>query len=461
VDWRQYQDHPPSEKEVLSWFKEWPDANVAIVTGAVSGVDVVDIDDLNVKWPPSEHELPAEYVVRTPSGGCHYYFTHTPGVRSSAGKLAAGVDVRGDGGYVVIPPSSTAEGPYLLIHGDLVDIHEPPDWLSNELLRARTPSSSQAPGSCSEPLIPVGQRNDTLFRDACAMRRRGASEQEITAALSVANRNRCVPPLDEKELQPLIRSACSYTPNPSLERLPPGDEGPCRPPHISQGELLTRLCEELVSDAFCDERGQPHAVIPRNGHLEVVPVRPNGVFACWLAVEFRQRFRTTPGREAVHQAVDQTAAVCHLRPKRLLHNRVAWHCGKILYDLCNDRWTGIEVSDAGWRVVSLPPIFRRYPHQMPQNEPLRGGSVHTLWEVCNISETDRRLFAAAVGTSFVPDMPHHAMILHGEPGTGKSTITRCVKQLVDPSAIEHSHSRRGRRNSTRSSTTTMWRRLTT
>jgi energy-coupling factor transporter ATP-binding protein EcfA2 len=72
---------------------------------------------------------------------------------------------------------------------------------------------------------------------------------------------------------------------------------------------------------------------------------------------------------------------------------------------------------------------------MPQNEPLRGGSVHTLWEVCNISETDRRLFAAAVGTSFVPDIPHHAMILHGEPGTGKSTITRCVKQLVDPSAI--------------------------
>ena len=95
---------------IISWFADRPDHNVAVATGAVSGLVVIDVDpggSSPLRGLIAEHgPLPATAVVHTPRGGWHGFYAHPGGrVRCSAGKIAPNVDIRADGGYVVAPPS--------------------------------------------------------------------------------------------------------------------------------------------------------------------------------------------------------------------------------------------------------------------------------------------------------------------------------------------------------------------
>ncbi len=90
--------------------REWVRAggNVGLRTGEASGVLVLDVDSedalQNLPYP-----LPKTVTVKTPNGW-HFYFRHVPGMRNSVGKIAKGIDVRGDGGQVVLPGSVGATG---------------------------------------------------------------------------------------------------------------------------------------------------------------------------------------------------------------------------------------------------------------------------------------------------------------------------------------------------------------
>ena len=116
VRWEEFQYRRPRAEEVHAWFSGWPDAGMGVVTGAVSGLVVLDIDpehggEASLERLQSQHfRLPTTVECRSGGGGRHLYFAH-PGafVRNKAG-LAPGVDLRGDGGYVVAPPSLHASG---------------------------------------------------------------------------------------------------------------------------------------------------------------------------------------------------------------------------------------------------------------------------------------------------------------------------------------------------------------
>jgi putative DNA primase/helicase len=110
-------DATKDEAAIRAMWTSRPDANVGVATGAVSSIFVLDVDpqhggDESFTKLVAEHgALPATRTVKTGGGGRHYYFKH-PGatVRNSAKKLGAGLDVRGDGGYVVAPPSNHKSG---------------------------------------------------------------------------------------------------------------------------------------------------------------------------------------------------------------------------------------------------------------------------------------------------------------------------------------------------------------
>jgi len=211
VRWKDFQTRPPTEEQVRQWWAEWPGANLAILAGEGSGVDVVDIDSGHAPWPPVDCELPTGYVCQTPRGGWHYGFRHLPGCRDSGSKLATGVDVRGDGGYVLIPPSVVNGKPYVLVQGSLVEAltTEAPPWLQAVLLDGK---STVARAAVPNGTIPEGARNDTLTRLAGAMRRQGAGEPEILAALKEANSHRCQPPLPDNEVEAIAESVSQYAP---------------------------------------------------------------------------------------------------------------------------------------------------------------------------------------------------------------------------------------------------------
>lgn len=125
------------ESQIRDWWHRWPRANVAVRTGQVSGLVVVDIDpdhggDATLAGLVDAHgPLPSGRTVRTGSGGQHLYFRHPGGlVRNDTGRrIGPGVDIRGDGGYVIAPPSChQSGGTYSLVArgGELPDL---PDWL--------------------------------------------------------------------------------------------------------------------------------------------------------------------------------------------------------------------------------------------------------------------------------------------------------------------------------------------
>ena len=172
-------------EQIRSWWSSTPDANIGLATGAASGVFVLDVDE---KPDQSAEEsiagfpekLPDCPTVRTPRGGCHFYFKDLPGASITAGKLGKGLDTRGEGGYVIAPPSVSADGRgYAWIDSDDVcGLPEVPQWLVERL--AKKPEKKE--GS-AELIAPGAGRHATLVTAAGIMRQNGFVTSEINAAL--------------------------------------------------------------------------------------------------------------------------------------------------------------------------------------------------------------------------------------------------------------------------------------
>ena len=120
-----FKDATSDPDQLQKWWKRHPDALIGVRTGPESGIFVLDIDVDAEKgidgttWlakMETEHgKLPFGPRARTPRGGLHLYFCYPSDrvVRCSAGKLAPGVDVRGVGGYAIVPPSRSSIGEYV------------------------------------------------------------------------------------------------------------------------------------------------------------------------------------------------------------------------------------------------------------------------------------------------------------------------------------------------------------
>lgn len=104
---------------ITDWWTSYPSANIGIATGSASGLIVVDVDAGPNKSGYSSlaaleaeyAEIPRDYCVTTGSGGLHIYLSAPQTeIRNSASKLAENIDIRGEGGYVVAPPSIHLSG---------------------------------------------------------------------------------------------------------------------------------------------------------------------------------------------------------------------------------------------------------------------------------------------------------------------------------------------------------------
>lgn len=179
------------EPLIRRWWSTWPGTNVAIRTGAASGLVVIDIDpdhggnESLERLVRHREDLPAGRTVQTGSGGRHLYFRHPGGiVRNDAGrKLGLGLDVRGDGGYVLAPPSQHACGGRYRVIQRGGEIPPLPEWLRGilqppEATRPPAPVRSDAreAGPWARSALDgelhrlqtarEGARNDTLNRVA-------------------------------------------------------------------------------------------------------------------------------------------------------------------------------------------------------------------------------------------------------------------------------------------------------
>jgi hypothetical protein len=211
---------------IRSWWRRYPSANIGIATGAASGVFVVDIDGKQggETIDAIEHEYgPLPHTVSQLTGrGMHWLF-HRNGVAipNSAGRLGPGVDIKGDAGYIVVPPSVHPSGKryeWEPEHApDEIDIADPPEWLLHKITNGARPASEARPAPDVREAIVEGQRNQTLTSLAGKLRRTGLGEAAIAAALLAVNDAQCDPPLDRREVEAIAESVSKYTPKEAAE----------------------------------------------------------------------------------------------------------------------------------------------------------------------------------------------------------------------------------------------------
>lgn len=211
-------DATTDEDQIGEWWTEHPDANIGVSTDGLLVVDVDPIDGEQNPWcseVEDQADLMQNATTISPRRGLHFWFRGGD-FRNTASKLAKNVDTRGNGGYVLAPPSRTPDGqyhwsPFCELQHRPEDLTEPPRWLVRAL-NEEQPAQPKAPLNVDD-VIPDGQRNATLARMAGGMRRMGMGEEEILAGLRAANRKRCSPPLDDKEVSQIAWSVSRYEPD--------------------------------------------------------------------------------------------------------------------------------------------------------------------------------------------------------------------------------------------------------
>lgn len=103
ISWTEFQKRTATENEIREWFQKWPDANLGVVTGAVSGCVIIDLDGPDGIASANRLGLKSSVVSLT-GNGRHLWYKYSQPIGNSV-RSFPGIDVRGDGGYICAPPS--------------------------------------------------------------------------------------------------------------------------------------------------------------------------------------------------------------------------------------------------------------------------------------------------------------------------------------------------------------------
>jgi len=212
---RGHNDASTDPRVIRRWWKEVPDANVGIRCCSQNGPIILDLDGPEGRISISDLKLPR--TLQATSGRKHRrHFYFRGGLKKEIRrklKFLPGVDLLGDGGYVVAPPSIHPKTgkPYRWVNGYKA-AKLPPSVIRRG---KKKPTPTQAPPLPS--FIESGARDDLLTSLAGTMRRRGASEEAIYLALSEENRTRCRPPLPSRQVRKIARSISKKPPAQEVE----------------------------------------------------------------------------------------------------------------------------------------------------------------------------------------------------------------------------------------------------
>lgn len=209
---------------------------------------------------------------------------------------------------------------------------------------------------------------------------------------------------------------------------------------LTQTEALLQLAEASTIELFTEAADhRPYVQVIDGDGLAVYEVR-SSAFRAWLLRQYRAKRGDTPSTTATERCLRQLEAEA-LGPDRAqkhLNLRAAWHGETLLIDRGTRAWDAFEITADGWDTLRRPPaIFRRHSHLSAYPTPERGGDLHDLFELLPVaSDRDRLLLLSWMIAGMIPDIPRPVLLLTGPQGSGKSTASRLLRQILDPSDAE-------------------------
>ncbi|MFA5928555.1 MAG: bifunctional DNA primase/polymerase, partial [Candidatus Margulisiibacteriota bacterium] len=255
---------------IKDWWEQYPQANIGLATGAINGCIALDIDPRHggnesmAEMESKYREIPETLITLTGGGGRHYLFEYPQDGQAYKNKTElagyTGIDVRGDGGYILVPPSNHISGGVYCFQ-DKADMEktplaEAPDWLRNLILGG---SQGDSPSRINRDEIlngtSEGQRNDTGFRYCASLRAKNLSKAEAEALMRIFA-SQCTPPLPEQEALNILTSV--------YDRYPAGLSSEYSKNKINKYEdRVTKYPAPLSEEAFHGLAGEiVHAIEP-------------------------------------------------------------------------------------------------------------------------------------------------------------------------------------------------------
>lgn len=234
---------------------------------------------------------------------------------------------------------------------------------------------------------------------------------------------------DESELRELIERTSALSECPDVP-----DDGKKKTDESRKLSVADRLCNYALDGSpslFLDEHGQPHALV------DGLPLPLTSRSHSWLRGMLWKNEKRSAASEALSQANGMLAAMAEEKGEiRELHLRSAWH-GDALYVELKPKRIVLVASD-GWRLIDAAPIlFRQFRNSKPLPDPETGGDVGGLIGMLPLkTERDRRLFTAYLVLGFMPHIARPILSITGPHGSGKTTVHRVVKRMVDPTVPE-------------------------
>lgn len=202
---------------------------------------------------------------------------------------------------------------------------------------------------------------------------------------------------------------------------------------ISSVLALLIAIQESGAELFHDQYNDTY--IAHYGEGSSVAKISSKVTKLWLVNYAYSNLSALPSTDTINRVLQSLSAKAlfegsqHSLEVRSVHNN-----NGLWYDLGEG---AVRITMNGWDMPhDVPLVFKRFPHQKKQAEPLSGGSLQLLLKYINITnESDQLLFLVYVVAAFIPNYPHPLLILHGAQGAGKTTPMKVMKELIDPSEL--------------------------
>ncbi|MDX2105762.1 MAG: bifunctional DNA primase/polymerase [Candidatus Melainabacteria bacterium] len=430
---------------------------------------VIDVDPRN--YPDGRNvfnelrsslSLPKSRCVRTPSGGFHIYYKKPKEYKVRKKQLEwPGIDFLSKGCQVVSPGSRINESEYSLIY-DMEPVPFPKDAL-HRLEQAAQPcikpvseeslvmlESFREECQLTSPAIQGQNGNDTTYKLACRGRDLGLPRETVLKSMLGHWNVRCLPPWSEDELGNIVAHAFRYAKN---------SQG-CSSPEAKFAEFA-KTTEEYKSEdsvtnkssakngkramealAACasgfelwhDESGKSYATV--NGDVVEHYAVPSEEFELLLTHNYFKNTGKPPSSQHIKEALRSFEAKARFTgPGYKAGLRVAEENQRIYIDLGTGKV--VEIDAQGWRIISNAPVrFIKTAGMMALPEPeIAGPEIFgELRKLLFNFENDSSwtLFLSALIAFLRPGRPSPVVVLSGPQGSAKSTGTRIVRSLVDP-----------------------------